>query len=74
MIGFIRKNTIAKFGPVREVKKALVIELAFDDAQNSNRHKSGISLRFPRINRIRWDKPVNEVLNIDDIKKELSII
>ena len=68
---FIRKNTIAKFGPVREVEKSLVIEIAFDDAQYSNRHKSGISLRFPRINRIRWDKPANEVLNLVEIKKEI---
>ena len=68
---FIRKNTIAKFGPVREVKKELVVELAFDDAQNSVRHKSGIALRFPRISRIRWDKPASEVMNLEQVKKDL---
>ena len=70
---FIRKNTIAKYGPVREVRKSLVIELAFDSAQISSRHKSGIALRFPRVSRIRWDKPVNDVQSIEEIKKELSI-
>ena len=70
---FIRKNTIAKYGPVREVKKELVLELAFDAIQKSNRHKSGLSLRFPRIHRIRWDKPINEVMTIEEIKKEFSI-
>ena len=70
---FIRKNTIGKFGPIREVKKELVVELAFDDAQNSVRHKSGIALRFPRISRIRWDKPASEVLDIEQIKKDLFI-
>lgn len=57
---WIRHNTIQKFGPVREVKKALVFEVAFDAVNESNRHKSGVALRFPRINRIRWDKPVKE--------------
>ena len=70
---FIRKNTIAKYGPVREVRKSLVIELAFDSAQISSRHKSGIALRFPRVSRIRWDKPVDDVQSIEEIKKELSI-
>ena len=70
---FIRKNTIAKYGPVREVRKSLVIELAFDSAQLSSRHKSGIALRFTRVSRVRWDKPVNDVQNIEEIKKELSI-
>ena len=70
---FIRKNTIAKFGPVREVKKELVVELAFDDAQKSVRHKSGIALRFPRISKIRWDKPASEVMNLEQIKKDLLI-
>ena len=70
---FIRKNTIAKYGPVREVRKSLVIELAFDSAQISSRHKSGLALRFPRVSRIRWDKPVNDVQSIEEIKKELSI-
>lgn len=58
---FVRANTSASFGPVREVKKQLVIEVAFDSAHESPRHKSGIALRFPRIHRIRWDKPIDEV-------------
>ena len=67
---FVRNNTIKKFGPVREVKKILVVELAFDSMQESNRHKSGISLRFPRFHRIRWDKPSDEILSLDQIKLE----
>ncbi len=54
---WVRNNTVNRFGPVREVEKALVLEIAFDAVQPSNRHKSGVALRFPRINRIRWDKP-----------------
>ena len=68
---FVRKNTVAKYGPVREVKKSLVFELAFDSANLSTRHKCGLALRFPRVHRIRWDKPVDEVLNLVSIKEEL---
>tara|TARA_X000000950_G_scaffold286993_1_gene397597 strand:+ start:39 stop:1004 length:966 start_codon:yes stop_codon:yes gene_type:complete len=57
---WVRGNTLNRFGPVREVRKELVVELAFDSAHASSRHKSGIALRFPRINRIRWDKPAQE--------------
>ena len=57
---WVRSNTLNRFGPVREVRKELVVELAFDSAHASSRHKSGIALRFPRINRIRWDKPAQE--------------
>jgi len=57
---WIRNHTTNSFGPVREVSKELVFEVAFDSAQLSGRHKSGVALRFPRINRIRWDKPANE--------------
>ncbi|SFZ83709.1 DNA ligase-1 [Devosia enhydra] len=64
---WIRNNTIASFGPVREVRKELVFEVAFDSAQTSNRHKSGVALRFPRINRIRWDKPAGEAATIDEM-------
>ena len=52
---------------VREVKKELVFEVAFDSAQESTRHKSGVALRFPRINRIRWDKPAHEAATLDDM-------
>jgi DNA ligase-1 len=57
---WIRTHTVGRFGPVREVEKALVLEVAFDAAQRSARHKSGVALRFPRIARIRRDKPAAE--------------
>ncbi|WP_439599064.1 cisplatin damage response ATP-dependent DNA ligase [Falsiroseomonas sp.] len=57
---WIRNNTTARFGPVREVEKSLVIEVIFDAAQRSGRHKSGVALRFPRIARLRTDKPAEE--------------
>ena len=55
-------------GPVREVRKELVFEVAFDSAQPSSRHKSGVALRFPRINRIRWDKPASEAATLTDMQ------
>ena len=57
---WIRANTTERFGPVRAVKPGLVFEVAFDAVQRSRRHKSGVALRFPRIHRIRWDKPAAE--------------
>jgi len=57
---WIRNHTTARFGPVREVEKALVLEVEFDAAQRSARHKSGVALRFPRIARLRADKPAEE--------------
>jgi DNA ligase 1 len=57
---WIRNHTIARYGPVQEVERGLVLEVAFDAAQLSTRHKSGVALRFPRIARIRTDKPVEE--------------
>ena len=65
---WVRNNTVAAFGPVREVKKELVFEVAFDSAHESTRHKSGVALRFPRINRIRWDKPANEANTLEDMR------
>jgi DNA ligase-1 len=65
---WVRNNTINRFGPVREVKKELVFEVAFDSAQESVRHKSGVALRFPRINRLRWDKPAHEADTIDNVR------
>ena len=64
---WIRSNTTNAFGPVREVSKQLVFEVAFDSAQASKRHKSGVALRFPRINRIRWDKPASEAATLDEV-------
>ena len=57
---FVRQNTLQRFGPVREVEKSLVLEVAFDSVHESKRHKSGIAMRFPRIARIRSDKPAEE--------------
>ena len=57
---WVRQNTTDRFGPVRAVSPGLVFEVAFDAAQRSSRHKSGVALRFPRIKRIRWDKPAAE--------------
>ena len=57
---WVRHHTQQTFGPVREVDKELVFEVAFDAVHRSPRHKSGFALRFPRINRIRWDKPAQE--------------
>jgi len=65
---WVRNNTVKAFGPVREVKKQLVFEVAFDSAQVSARHKSGVALRFPRINRIRWDKPAGEAATLADMQ------
>ena len=65
---WVRNHTTNSFGPVREVEKLLVFEVAFDSAQLSGRHKSGVALRFPRINRIRWDKPAAEAGTIEDMQ------
>ena len=65
---WVRGHTVNRYGPVREVEKQLVVELAFDSAHESPRHKSGIALRFPRISRIRWDKPAHEADTIDTVK------
>ena len=62
---WIRHNTLQSFGPVREVAKALVFEVALDAVARSVRHKSGFALRFPRISRIRWDKPAAEADRMD---------
>ena len=57
---WVRNNTLERYGPVRSVTHALVLEVAFDAVQRSARHKSGIAMRFPRVHRIRWDKPAAE--------------
>lgn len=57
---WIRSNTTERFGPVRAVAPGVVFEVLFDAVQPSARHKSGLAMRFPRISRIRWDKPVAE--------------
>jgi len=61
---FVRNHTLNRFGPVREVEKTLVLEIAFDSIHASKRHKSGVAMRFPRIHRIRTDKPAAEADHI----------
>ena len=70
---FVKRNAIEKFGPVRTVKPELVFEIAFEGIAASNRHKSGVALRFPRINRWRKDKTVDEINTLDDLKKMLQV-
>ena len=64
----VRHHTTARFGPVRETDKSLVFEVAFDSIHASKRHKSGVAMRFPRINRIRADKPAHEADRLDTLK------
>ncbi len=70
---WVRKNTKEKFGPVRSVNPELVFELAFEGINESKRHKSGISLRFPRMLRWRTDKPVEEANTLEDLKGMLKL-
>jgi len=73
---FVRDNTIDRFGPVRVVKAnkdfGLVFEVAFEGLQRSTRHKSGVAMRFPRINRLRWDKPAREADELSTLEKLLT--
>jgi DNA ligase-1 len=69
---FVRNNTVQRFGPVREVEKSLVLEVAFDSIHESKRHKSGLAMRFPRVSRIRRDKPAHEADRIDTLRKMIS--
>ena len=74
---FVRDNTIERFGPVRSVRAdrdfGLVLEVAFEGLQRSTRHKSGVAMRFPRINRIRWDKPAREADELADAGKDARL-
>jgi DNA ligase-1 len=69
---FVRKNTLARFGPVREVEKTLVLEIAFDSIHESKRHKSGVAMRFPRIVRIRTDKPAAEADRVETLRRLMT--
>ena len=73
---FVRRNTVERFGPVREVvheaDRGLVLEVAFEGLQRSRRHKSGIAMRFPRINRLRWDKPPGEADRLETLEGMLA--
>jgi len=75
---FVRRNTLERFGPVREVvhaaDKGLVLEVAFEGLQRSTRHKSGVAMRFPRINRLRWDKPPVEADRLETLEQMLAAI
>lgn len=61
--------TVARYGPVRVVEPRVVIEVAFDTIQKSRRHKSGFALRFPRIARIREDKPPSEATTLQEVQE-----
>ena len=73
---FVRRNTTEKFGPVRHVvhepDKGLVLEVAFEGLARSPRHKSGVAMRFPRINRLRWDKPPGEADRLETLERLLK--
>jgi DNA ligase 1 len=73
---FVRRNTTEKFGPVRhvvhEADQGLVMEVAFEGLQRSTRHKSGLAMRFPRINRLRWDKAPRDADRLETLEKLLK--
>ncbi len=79
---YVRNHTVNRFGPVREVvhgqAEGLVLEIAFEGLNRSTRHKSGVAMRFPRIARIRWDKPAREADRIESLesllKQSISIV
>ena len=72
---YVRRNTINRFGPVREVvhepDAGLVFEVAFEGLQRSTRHKSGVAMRFPRISRLRWDKHPRDADRLETLEKLL---
>ncbi|WP_370322585.1 cisplatin damage response ATP-dependent DNA ligase [Oricola sp.] len=73
---FVRDNTIERFGPVRSVRAepdhGLVLEVAFEGLNRSTRHKSGVAMRFPRISRLRWDKPPHEADRLETLEAMLG--
>jgi DNA ligase-1 len=73
---FVRDHTVERFGPVRSVRAdldfGLVLEVAFEGLQRSTRHKSGVAMRFPRISRIRWDKPAREADELKTLERMLE--
>jgi DNA ligase 1 len=66
---WVRDHTVNRYGPVREVEPGLVLEIAFDSVHRSTRHKSGVAMRFPRVARIRWDKPAAEADRLDSFER-----
>jgi DNA ligase-1 len=75
---YVRRNTVNRFGPVREVTheadNGLVLEVAFEGLQRSTRHKSGVAMRFPRISRLRWDKPPREADRLETLERMLDAL
>ena len=73
---FVRKNTVNRFGPVREVAHSndvgVVLEIAFEGLNRSTRHRSGVAMRFPRIHRIRWDKPTRDADRLEHLEALLG--
>ncbi len=66
---WVRAHTVKRYGPVREVEAGLVFEVAFDSVHRSTRHRSGLAMRFPRINRLRWDKPASDADLVETLAK-----
>ena len=69
---WVRNNTVRRWGPVREVSPQIVLEVAFDSVHRSTRHKSGVAMRFPRIHRIRWDKPFREADTLETLERMMT--
>jgi DNA ligase-1 len=69
---WVRDNTVDRFGPVRAVSPGIVLEIAFDSVHRSTRHKSGLAMRFPRVHRIRWDKPPAEADHVEVLEKMVT--
>jgi DNA ligase-1 len=69
---WVRNNTVRRWGPVREVSPQIVLEVAFDSVHRSTRHKSGVAMRFPRIHRIRWDKPFRDADSVETLERLLT--
>ena len=69
---WVRDNTTNRYGPVREVAPGLVLEIAFDSVHRSTRHKSGVAMRFPRVHRIRWDKPFREADTLETLERMMT--
>jgi DNA ligase-1 len=70
---WVRKNTLQRFGPVRQVPPEHVFEIAFEGIQKSTRHKSGVALRFPRMLRWRQDKAAKDANTLEDLKEMLTL-
>jgi DNA ligase-1 len=72
---WVRNHTVSRLGPVREIsankEEGLVLEIAFEGLNQSSRHKSGVAMRFPRIARIRWDKPSRDADRLESLQKLL---